>query len=327
MSILVTGSNSCLGYHLLNLLSHTQGEIAALSPEPPPESLRLSHITYITTDFADYKQLLAVIAEWKPTEIYHLVSQEFSLGMTDMKPVSLLKYFIVGTYNLFEAFHNAAPKARVLMVSSSEIYGGGRGVVDKIHQERDQPLPLTPYATAVASCELLARQFIGSQRMDILIARPFAVTGPFQDRKFVLPSMASQIAAIEMYDGETIIYTGNLDVSRDYLDVRDQARAMVLLMKRGVAGEVYNVCSGKVRTIRDLVQFLINLSNCPIEIRVDPGLERSIDIPLLVGSPEKLIHLTGWKPMISLEDSLRDLYMEIKLRLAASQNREKKSDS
>ncbi len=72
-----------------------------------------------------------------------------------------------------------------------------------------------------------------------------------------------------------------------------------------------------MRTIRDLVQFLIALSGCPIEIRVDPSLERAIDIPLLVGSPEKLMSLTGWKPMISLEDSLRDLYGEIKIHLAA----------
>jgi GDP-4-dehydro-6-deoxy-D-mannose reductase len=153
------------------------------------------------------------------------------------------------------------------------------------------------------------------------MVRPFGVTGPFQDLKFVLSSAASQIASIELYDGETVIYTGNLDVSRDYLDVRDQARAMTLLAKRGVNGEIYNVCSGKARTLRDLVQFLIGLSKCPIEIRVDPSLERPLDIPLLVGSPEKLIALTGWKPMISLEDSLRDLYNELKIRLAARQQK------
>jgi GDP-4-dehydro-6-deoxy-D-mannose reductase len=316
VSIQVTGCNSCLGYHLLNLLSHTKGEIIALSAEPPSDSLRLEHVTYITTDFGDYKQILALLSEWKPSEAYHLVSQEFSLGTTDMRPSSLLQFFILGAYHLFEALRHAAPKVRVLLVSSSEIYGGGRGVVDTIHREQDLPIPLTSYATAVAASELLARQFVAAHHLDIVIARPFGVTGPFQDRKFVLPSVASQIAAIELYDGETVIYTGNLDVSRDYLDVRDQARAVALLAKRGVTGEAYNVCSGKVRTVRDLVQFLIGLSGCPIEIRVDPALERSIDIPLLVGSPEKLMELTGWKPMISIEDSLRDLYAEIKLRRA-----------
>ena len=317
MSILVTGCNSCPGYHLLNLLPHHEGEIIALSSELPPEPLRLSGVRYAATDLSDYKQTLALLNECRPTEIYHLVSQEFSLGMTGVKPASLLQFFILGTYNLFEAARQSVPKARILLVSSAEIYGGGRGVMDVIHRESDVPLPLTPYATAMASCELVARQFVAAHRSDILVARAFSVTGPFQDRKFVLSSAASQIAAVELHDGETAIYTGNLDVSRDYLDVRDQARAMVLLVKRGNTGEIYNVCSGKVRTIRDLVQFLIALSGCPIEIRIDPALERSIDIPLLVGSPEKLMSLTGWKPMISLEDSLRDLYGETKIRLSA----------
>ncbi len=318
MSILVTGCNCCLGYHLLNLLSHTPGEITALSTELPPERLRLSHVHYAVVDFSDYKQMHALLSAWKPAEIYHIVSQEFSLGMTGMKPPALLQFFIIGAYHLFEAVRHSVPKARVLFASSAEIYGGGRGIVDLIHRESDAAVPLTPFAAALASCELLARQFVAAHHLDIVLTRPFGVTGPFQDLKFVLPSAASQIAAIDLYDGESIIFTGNLDVSRDYLDVRDQARAMVLLAKRGIGGEIYNVCSGKARTIRDLVQFLIGLSGYPIEIRIDPTLERSIDIPLLVGSPEKLIALTGWKPLISLEDSLRDLYAELKIRLAAS---------
>ena len=317
MSILITGCNSCLGYHLLNLLPHTEGDIIALSSELPPEPLRLPRVRYVATDLSDYKQVHSLLSEWKPTEIYHLVSQEFSLGMTGLKPASLLHFFIIGVYNLLEAARQAVPKSRILFVSSAEIYGGGKGVMDVIHRETDVPLPFTPYATAMGSCELVVRQFIAAHHLDIVIARPFGVTGPFQDRKFVLSSAASQIASIELKDGETVIYTGNLDVSRDYLDVRDQARAMALLMKRGKTGDIYNVCSGKVRTIRDLVQFLIGLSGCPIETRINPTLERTIDIPLLVGSPEKLMALTGWKPMISLEDSLRDLYGEIKTRLSS----------
>jgi GDP-4-dehydro-6-deoxy-D-mannose reductase len=314
MSVLVTGCNSTLGYHLLNLFPHDAGDIVALASEPVPGDLRLPHVTYVTVDLADYKQVMSLLNTWKPTEVYHLVSQEFSLGMPGMKPSALLQFFAAGAYNLFETLRHAAPKSRVLLASSAEVYGGSRGMMDVLHRETDPFLPLTPYATAQASCELLARQFVLAHGMDIVTVRPFGVTGPRQPEKFVLSSTASQIASIELHDGETAIYTGNLDVSRDYLDVRDMARAMALLMKRGKAGETYNVCSGKVRTIRDLVQFLIHLSGCPIEIRIDPSLERAVDIPLLAGSPEKFMSLTGWKPMISLEDSLRDLYSEIKTR-------------
>lgn len=314
MSVLVTGCNSTLGYHLISLLPHEGGGIIALVSEPVPDHLRLSHVTYVTADLTDYKQMLSLLNTWKPTEVYHLVSQEFSLGMPGMKPSALLQFFATGAYNLFETLRHASPRARVILASSAEIYGGSKGTMDILHRETGSFRPLTPYATAQASCELLARQFVLAHGMDILIARPFGVTGPHQPEKFVLASSASQIASIELNDGETAIYTGNLDVSRDYLDVRDMARATALLMKRGETGETYNICSGIVRTIRDLVQFLIQISGCPIEIRIDPALERAVDIPLLAGSPEKLMTLTGWKPMISLEDSLRDLYSEIKTR-------------
>jgi GDP-4-dehydro-6-deoxy-D-mannose reductase len=320
VSVLVSGGTCCLGYHLLSLLSHGKDHLASYSNEDPEAQATLQHVQYITGDLLDFKNLLQVLGELRPTEIYHMVSQGFSLGASPMKPNAVLQFLILGTQNLFEAVRLTVPKARVILVSSSEIYGAGRGVVDVIHRETDPPIPFTPYATAMASCELLARQYLCAHNLDIVTVRPFSSTGPFQERKFVLPSVAAQIATIEMYDGETVIYTGNLDVSRDYLDVRDQARAIAMLAKRGSAGEVYNVCSGKARTIRDLVNYLIGVSGCPIETRIDPALERAIDIPLLVGSPEKIMTLTGWKPIISIEDSLKDLYSEIKIRLQAKRS-------
>ena len=315
--VFLTGGTCFLGYHLLSLLSHGKDALVSYSGEDPEPGSTLQHITYITGDLLDFKNLLQSLNEHRPTEIYHMVSQGFSLGSAQVKPNAILQFLILGTQNLFEAVRLSVPKARVLLVSSSEIYGAGRGVVDVIHRETDPPTPFTPYATAVAACELLAKQYISAHNLDIVTVRPFSSTGPYQERKFVLPSVAAQIATIEMYDGETAIYTGNLDVSRDYLDVRDQARAIAMLAKRAETGEVYNVCSGKARTIRDLVHYLIGLSGCPIETRIDPSLERAIDIPLLVGSPEKIMTLTGWKPIISIEDSLKDLYSEIKVRLQA----------
>jgi GDP-4-dehydro-6-deoxy-D-mannose reductase len=320
MSVLVTGGTCCLGYHLLSLLSHGKEHLASYSGEDPEPHMTLQHVSYVTGDLLDFKNLLQVLSDHRPTEIYHMVSQGFSLGSPQNKPNAILQFLILGTQNLFEAARLTVPKARILLVTSSEIYGAGRGVVDVIHRETDPPIPFTPYATALAACELLAKQYMVAHNLDIVTIRPFSSTGPLQERKFVLPSVAAQIASIEMYDGETVIYTGNLDVSRDYLDVRDQARAIAMLAKRGGPGEVYNVCSGKARTIRDLVHYLIGISGCPIEIRIDPALERAIDIPLLVGSPEKIMSLTGWKPIISIEDSLKDLYSEIKSRLQAKRS-------
>ncbi len=314
MSVFITGATCCLGYHLMSLLSHQKGDIVAYSPDQPEVYCRLKHVNYIQGDLLDFKGLLAVLGEQRPAVIYHIMSQTHS-AMTQPKPHVVLHNHILGTQNLYEAARKTVPKARIIHVSSSEVYGAGKGIVDIIHPETDPSIPFTPFATAMAACELLSRQYICAHQSDIVIVRPFNSTGPFQARHFVLPSVAAQIAYIEMYNGETVVYTGNLDVSRDYLDVRDQARAIAMLAKRGEKGEIYNICSGKARTIRDLVNYLIDLSGCPIETRIDPARERAIDIPLLVGSPEKLMSQSGWKPIISMEDSLKDLYKEIKIRL------------
>ncbi len=314
MSAFITGATCCLGYHLMSLLSHEKGEITAYSAEEPEVYCRLKHVNYLQGDLLDFKGLLAVLSEQRPTVIYHMMSQTHA-AMTQPKPHVVLQNHILGTHNLYEAARKTVPKARIIHVSSSEVYGAGKGVVDIIHPESDPAIPFTPFATSMASCELLSRQYVCAHHLDIVIVRPFNSTGPFQARRFVLPSVAAQIAHIEMQHGETVVYTGNLDVSRDYLDVRDQARAIAMMAKWGETGGIYNICSGKARTIRDLVNYLIDLSGCPIEIRIDPARERMIDIPLLVGSPEKLMTQSGWKPIISIEDSLKDLYSEIKIRL------------
>lgn len=102
------------------------------------------------------------------------------------------------------------------------------------------------------------------------------------------------------------------------MDVRDLSRALVLLMNISTPASIYNICSGRVRTIRELVEGLIDICPVDVDIRRDPSRERDIDIPLLMGSPEKLMKDTGWKPMIEIEDSLRDIYREMELRVERS---------
>jgi GDP-4-dehydro-6-deoxy-D-mannose reductase len=193
--------------------------------------------------------------------------------------------------------------------------------MEMVHRETDPIMPITPFATSKASCELLVKQYINAHKMDIVIIRPFHFAGPYQSVRFVLPSMARQIAEIELFDGELVIFAGNLDISRDYTDVRDIARGITLLSPCGKSGEIYNICSGKARTIREMIDFIIKLTGSPIDVRINPALERPVDIPLLVGSPEKMGELTGWRPMISIEDSLKDLYSEMKSRVKASQKK------
>lgn len=311
MSVLVTGGTGCLGYHILSMAVKSKGKLYSYSLDSPHPYRSLTHVEYIKGDLQDEKKLIDILESTRPDEIYHTAAQN-SVGLSQLRPVETLLTNILGTQILFEAIRKTVPKARVILISGSEVYGSGKGIAERLHTESDPLLPLTPYATSKASCELLARQYHHAHGLETITLRPFHFTGPFQSNRYVIPDIAKQICTIERYSGELTLYTGNLDISRDYTDVRDIARAILLLSQAGTPGETYNICSGTAHTIRELVEFLIRVSGLPLEIRHDPSRARAVDIPMLIGSPEKINRLTGWKPLISLEDSLTDVYTQWK---------------
>jgi GDP-4-dehydro-6-deoxy-D-mannose reductase len=318
MSILVTGGTGALGHHLLKIINKPEGALVSFQSSPVDDYRRLAHVEYEQGNLLTYKDILAVMARYKPLEIYHLASQS-SVGVSHQKPFETLSINLLGTQHLLEAARQIVPKARILLLSSCEVYGSGMGLLDILHQEDEKPNPLTPYATSKACMEILGNQFRNAYNMSVFSVRPFHFTGMYHSRRFVLPSITSQLIRIKKEGGEPVIYTGNLDVSRDVIDVRDLSRALALLMKTSESGEVYNVCSGKARTIRELVGHLILKSGIDVETRVDLNLERENDIPLMMGSPEKIMLNTGWRPMIAIEDSLDDLYNEMEQRMAWEQ--------
>jgi GDP-4-dehydro-6-deoxy-D-mannose reductase len=119
------------------------------------------------------------------------------------------------------------------------------------------------------------------------------------------------------YGGEPVVYTGNIDVSRDFMDVRDLARALILIMSQSPSGEVYNICSGRIRTVRELVETMVEVVGVDVILRRDPSRERDVDQPLLMGSVDKLMQQTGWKPLIAIEDTVEDVFREMRQRRRA----------
>lgn len=312
MSVLVTGGTGALGYHLLSILTAAKGDLHSFSDESPFAWQRWNHVQYHTGNLLNYKEVLDVVRKTKPTEIYHLASQS-SVGMSYLKPYETLSTNLLGTQNLLEATRQTNPKTRVILLSSAEIYGRGHGALTTLHTETDPPNPLTPYATSKACMELLGNQFRNAHGLHVMMVRPFHFTGPHHSKRFALPSIAHQLIQIQHTRGEPVIFTGNLDVTRDVVDVRDLARALVVIMSTATSGETFNICSGQTYTFRELVEQLISLSGLDVEIRLDPNLERINDIPLLLGSSEKIMNL-GWKPIIAIDDSLADLYKEMETR-------------
>lgn len=312
MSILVTGGTGALGFHLLSNLRGTNHELFSFSDEQPQPWQKNDGVEYLNGNLLNFKDVYEMLQKAQPTQIYHLASQS-SVGLSYKKPYETLNINLLGTQTILEAARQVCPKAKILLLSSSEIYGRTDQQLTCLHKESDLPNPLTPYATSKACMELLGNQFRNAHGLHIVFARPFHFTGPHHSRRFVLPSIAHQLVKIKHYGAEPVIYSGSLDVSRDVVDVRDVARGMIQILNAGASGEVYNICCGKSYTFRELVEMLVEIAGVSVDFRVDPVYERSNDIPLLIGDPTKITSI-GWKPLITIEDCLTDLFNEMVVR-------------
>ncbi len=175
--------------------------------------------------------------------------------------------------------------------------------------------PLSPYAVSKAAADLAAYQWSRAHGFDVVRLRPFNHTGPGQTPEFVCTDFARQVVAVERGMQPPRIAVGNLDVARDFSDVRDVVSAYVLAWQRGQSGEAYNVCSGIVRTPGEILDTLLRLSGVRAELDVQPARLRPVDVPMLVGSAAKLHAATGWAPALSWEQTLRDLLDDWRARV------------
>lgn len=275
-------------------------------------SLAPDHLRAATLD--DSQRLADIIREIHPDGVFHLAAfSSPSASFND--PDGAYRSNLHGSLNLFAAVRTAATKCRVVWVGSSDAYGHV-GPDDVPVTESNLFRPLSPYAVSKAAADLAAYQWSRAQGLDVVRMRPFNHTGPGQDPQFVCSDFARQLIAIERGQQPAQVEIGNLDVTRDFSDVRDVARAYTLAWQCGTAGEAYNVCSGVPRTAREILETLIRLSGIDAGVVVRAERQRRVDVPFLVGSAAKLHAATGWSPMIAWEQTLRDLLDDWRQRLA-----------
>jgi GDP-4-dehydro-6-deoxy-D-mannose reductase len=209
----------------------------------------------------------------------------------------------IGTVNLAEVVRRAAPAARLLVVSSGEVYGD----TGDTPADESRPLaPRSPYAASKAAAELAAEQAARAYGLDVVIARAFAHTGPGHDQRFALPSWAAQIAELERAGGGAL-YVGDLTVRRDLLDVRDVVAAYLALLDPSVPAGTYNVARGEAVPLGDLLALLVAAATVEVGVVRDPARLRAVDTPLLCGDAGRLRAATGWEPTHALADTLADL--------------------
>ncbi len=256
-------------------------------------------------DLSDRDAVFTFIKKNKPDYIFHLAALTSPSDSFD-DPYTTIENNIKAELNILEALRKLNfTETKVLVVSSAEIYG----LVDK----KDSPIgenaslkPTNPYAVSKITQDFLGLQYYLSYDLKIVRVRPFNHIGPRQSDKFVVSAFAKKIAEIEKGKREPILGVGNLKSKRDFTDVRDMVKAYLLSLEKGIPGDVYNLGSGRSYEISEILDKLLSLSNSKIQIEVDKSLLRPADNPELVCNYEKFFKITGWKPEISLDQTLTD---------------------
>jgi len=304
---LITGISGFVGTHLAEyLLNQTDCEVAGTVFGPMDSIAHLRRrLQLYPAELSHLDVVSFILADAKPDLIFHLAAQPLpALSFKD--PWFTLENNIRMQLNLLEAMQQLKLPARILVVGSGEEYGLIRPQDLPVTEEA--PLrPMNPYAVSKVAQDMLGLQYFLSYGIQAIRVRPFNHIGPGQRLGFVVPDLAKQVAEAEAGKREPVVQVGNLEVSRDFSDVRDVVHAYYLALTKGEAGEAYNVGSGRARSIRFILDGLLRLSLVPLKYQEDPERMRPIDVPFVQADVSKLRAATGWEPLISIERSLADI--------------------
>lgn len=243
----------------------------------------------LDADVTDRTAVRAAVAGARPEAVVHLAANAFvqSDDFTGFYTVNQ-----IGTMYLLEALADHAPGIVAILAGSANIYGNLSGMLD----EAAAVVPVNHYAASKAAMEIGARIF--ADRLRIRITRPFNYTGVGQEERYLIAKIVAHFRR-----GDAVIELGNLDIARDFGDVRSVAQAYLGLLTSDDDG-VFNICTGEVHTLRDVIALASGITGRGIEVRVNPAFVRANDVMTLAGDPTRLkTALPGWRP-VPLRDTL-----------------------
>lgn len=313
--VLITGGTGFVGTHLIRFLKSQASKIAVIALGDRT-SQQEPGIEYHTLDIRRADQVRSLVHNISPTHVYHLAGIS-AIDVSWNNPRLTFEVNVLGAYNLFEAAMSLPSLPKILNVSTSQVYAASGMVLT----ETSRVNPDNPYAASKAMAEMLRvpyRLCIGG---GIITARSFNHTGPGQAPNFVLPSIARQFAEMEAGLRPPRLTAGDVEVKRDFTDVRDVVLAYSALLDKGRTDEVYNVCSGAAVCLADVIRQFEAISGIAVEIETDPARLRSNEVSLIFGDPTKIRRETGWSPQIPLDKTIRDLldYWRVKIKGTSSQ--------
>lgn len=308
MKVLITGITGFAGSHLAEFLLSKKYEVHGIerwrSKTENIDSFKDKLVVH-ECDIKDAHSVKKVIESVMPEKIFHLAAQSF-VPTSWNAPSETITTNVIGELNIFEAVKELKINPWIQIACSSEEYG--MVYENEVPIKETNPLrPLSPYGVSKVAQDLLGYQYHQSHNLNIVRTRTFNHEGPRRGDVFVTSNFAKQIAEIEKNKKPPVLYVGNLDARRDYTDVRDIVRAYWLATEKCIAGEVYNICSGRDWKIKDMLNYLLSLSKIKVEVKQDPARMRPSDVQILLGDGTKFTKQTGWKPEIPFEKTLEDL--------------------
>jgi GDP-4-dehydro-6-deoxy-D-mannose reductase len=309
MRILLTGISGFAGGYLAEALLAQGGvELYGMSRQtrwPPELSHLVDRVILHRCDLGDGAGIEAILRDVQPEQVYHLAGYS-NAGQSYREPEAAWTGNLTGTRCLYDAIQRWGGRPRILYVGSGLVYGeledSARGF-DELSPLR----PSSPYAASKAAADLMSYQYAVSAGLDIVRVRPFNHIGPRQEPQYAVAHFAQQLAAIECGKQAPLLETGNLHPRRDLTDVRDMVRAYTVLMERGHTGEVYNAGTGQTHSMYEVLERLLTLTPLKVEIRQRPGLVRTADSNVIRADASKLHHEIGWRPQLSLDQTLADV--------------------
>lgn len=296
--LLIIGGHGFVGSHL-KILATPKYEIKVSGRE---------------NDVKDFNKIKELILRVRPDFVINLASIT-TIEESILDPLESHLTSFLGTFNILSSLRESKFKGCFIYVSSSEVYGGAPTFNELPIKESSIARPLNPYGVSKFASEALCYQWSKVEDFRIVVARPFNHIGPGQNERFAISNFARQIIGIKLKGLKPILSVGEIEVFRDFTDVRDVARAYILLLEFGKSGDIYNVCSSKEISVRDILKKMIECTNMEIDIKIEKSRVRSSQNKHFYGSYDKIFQDTGWKPQITIDETLEDImqYWENKL--------------
>jgi len=313
MKAFITGITGMIGMHCARAAREAGWETFGIARNSASSRLAAVEAAgIIRCDMLDYFALDDVFRNVRPDIVIHMAAQAFNGSSWQIESTTHHANYI-GTANVLRCCRTVVPQARVLIACSSAEYGDVKPEDCPLMEDRSLR-PITPYGVSKVATEALGYQHFHNYGLKVFLPRLFIHVGTGHPPATAIQNFARQIALIAQGRREPVVRVGNLDSARDFVDVRDGVRALMLLLEKGEPGQAVNVCNGEAVSIRDVLRMLIEIAGVNVSVEVDNHLLRPSDEPLLLGDNSRLKRL-GWAREFTIRQTLEAVYADWVMRV------------